>query len=84
MGHPRIARRGIAWKTCTRERWDPAQVFDHCHELCLHVGSGRRHVCPIARFSLEMCILIRISITPSDMGDGLIAMSKRTNGTSLC
>jgi hypothetical protein len=24
---------GIAWKTCTSERWDPSQLFDCCHEL---------------------------------------------------
>jgi hypothetical protein len=21
---------GIMWKTCTRKRWDPARLFDHC------------------------------------------------------
>jgi hypothetical protein len=26
---------GIMWKTCTRERWDVAQLFDHCRELWL-------------------------------------------------
>jgi hypothetical protein len=36
------------------------------------------------RFSLVRCILIRISVTPLDMSDGLIAVSKRSNGTSLC
>jgi hypothetical protein len=24
---------GIVWKTYTRERCDPARLFDHCHEL---------------------------------------------------
>jgi hypothetical protein len=41
---------GITWKTCTRERWDPTWLFDRCHELRLHVGSGRPHVCRVARF----------------------------------
>jgi hypothetical protein len=28
-----IPKCGIAWKTCTRERWDSAWLFDHCCEL---------------------------------------------------
>jgi hypothetical protein len=41
-------------------------------------------MCHVARFSLTRCILIRISMTPSNMGDGLITVSKRSYGTSLC
>jgi hypothetical protein len=41
-------------------------------------------VCRVARFSLGRCILIRKSATPLDIGDGLIAVSKRSNRTSLC
>jgi hypothetical protein len=41
-------------------------------------------VCCVARFSLVRCILIRIFVTPSDMGDGLITVSKQNNGTLLC
>jgi hypothetical protein len=33
---------------------------------------------------LIRCILIRISVTPPDMGDGLITESKCSNATSLC
>jgi hypothetical protein len=84
MGHPRIARRGITWKTSTRERWDPDRLFDCCHELWPHVGSERPCVYHVVRFSLASCILIRISVTPSNMGDGLIAVFKHSNGTSLC
>jgi hypothetical protein len=40
-------------------------------------------VCRVVMFSLAWCILIRISATPSDMGDGWIAVSKCSNGTSL-
>jgi hypothetical protein len=36
------------------------------------------------RFSLARCILIRIFVTPLDMSDGLIAVSKHSNVTSLC
>jgi hypothetical protein len=32
-------------------------------------------MCHVVRFSLAKCILIRISVTPSDMGDGLIIVS---------
>jgi hypothetical protein len=39
-----------------------------------------RHV---VRFSLASCILIRISTTPSDIGDGLIPVSKHSNQTSF-
>jgi hypothetical protein len=41
-------------------------------------------MCCVARFSLTKCILIRIFVTPSDMGDGLVAVSKCSNGTLLC
>jgi hypothetical protein len=40
-------------------------------------------VCCVARFSLARCILIRIFMTPSNMGDGLIAVSKRSNFTFI-
>jgi hypothetical protein len=40
-------------------------------------GAFVAHVCHVVRlFPLQGCILIRISATPSDMGDGLIAESK--------
>jgi hypothetical protein len=37
----------------------------------------------LSGFSLAKCILIRIFATPSDMGDGLIPVSKRSNWTSF-
>jgi hypothetical protein len=48
-----------------------------------HVGSRRPRMCRVARFSFARCILIRISITPSDMGYDFIDVSKRSNDTSL-
>ncbi len=33
---------------------------------------------------LAMCKLIRISVTPSKMGDGLTAVFKHSNSTPLC
>jgi hypothetical protein len=37
----------------------------------------------LSGFPLVRCILIQISVTPSDMGDGLIPMSKCSNYTSF-
>jgi hypothetical protein len=43
------------------------------------------HVCHVFRlFSLQGCILIRIFVAPLDIGDGLIAIFKCSNATSLC
>jgi hypothetical protein len=76
MGHPRIARevshgRRALEKDGTRP-----------NPLIAVMNYGR--MCRIVRFSLARYILIQISMTPSDMGDGLIIVSKRSNGTSLC
>jgi hypothetical protein len=40
---------GITWKTCTRERWDPARLFDRYRELWPHVGPWRPRVCHVVR-----------------------------------
>jgi hypothetical protein len=65
------ACRGIAWTTCTRVRWirlDSLIVVVNCgHSWCL-CGS-RVSWCQV--ISLARCILIRISVTPSDMGEAL-------------
>jgi hypothetical protein len=47
-------------------------------------GALLAYVCRVVRFSLARCILIRISVIPSDMGDGSFAVFKRSNPTSLC
>jgi hypothetical protein len=41
-------------------------------------------MCRVARFSLTKRILIRISVIPSDMGDGLVVVFKRRSVISLC
>jgi hypothetical protein len=38
----------------------------------------------LSAYFFVRCILIRISVTPPDMGDGLITESKCSNATSLC
>jgi hypothetical protein len=37
----------------------------------------------LSGLSLVRCILIRISMTPSDMGDGLLVASKCSNSTFI-
>jgi hypothetical protein len=83
MGHPRIAQRGIAWETCTRERWDLDRHFDSCRELWPHVGSWRPCVCRVVRFFLARCKLIRISATLSYMRDTCLLLSFRSNSTFI-
>jgi hypothetical protein len=42
------------------------------------------HVCRVVRlFLLQGCILIRISMTPSEMGDDLIVEFERSNSTFI-
>jgi hypothetical protein len=47
-------------------------------------GAFVAHVCRVVRFyPLQGVLLIRISTTPSEMGDGLFATSKHSNWTSF-
>jgi hypothetical protein len=47
-------------------------------------GAFMAHVCCVVRFyPLQGVLLIRISAIPSEMGDGLLAASKRSNWTSF-
>jgi hypothetical protein len=47
-------------------------------------GAFVAHVCHVVRlFPSQGCILIRISVTPSKMGDDLFAASKRSNSTFI-
>jgi hypothetical protein len=61
----------------TRARKDPVRLFSHvmngCHSWCL-----RACMCRVVRFiPLQDSLLIRISVTPSNMGDGLFTAFKR-------
>jgi hypothetical protein len=40
-------------------------------------------MCCVAKSSHARCILIQISARPSDMGDGLITVSKHSNSTFI-
>jgi hypothetical protein len=47
-------------------------------------GASVAHVCHIVRlFPLQGVLLIRSSMTPSEMGDDLLTASKRTNSTFI-
>jgi hypothetical protein len=41
------------------------------------------HVCRVVGFSLTRLYTIQISVTPSDIGDGLIIVSKCSNSTFI-
>jgi hypothetical protein len=47
---------------------------------CLH--DSRVSCCYV--YPLQGCKLVQISVTPSEMGDVLIAVFKHSNSTSLC
>jgi hypothetical protein len=68
VGAPTDAHQGTAWKTCTRVRWawlnSLIVVMNYGHSWCLR---GSRVLC-CQVISLVRCILIRIFMTPSDMG----------------
>jgi hypothetical protein len=68
-GPPTDVCRGIAWKTCTRVRW--AQL----DSLIVIVNCGHSwRLCGL-RVSCCQVRLIRISVTPSDMGDACSLLS---------
>jgi hypothetical protein len=77
------ARWGIAWKTCTRVRWARIVSFTASWTVATH-GAFVVHMCHVIRFyPLQGVLLIRISATPSEMGDGLLVASKRSNYTFI-
>jgi hypothetical protein len=68
-GPPMDARQDITWKTSTRVRWAHLNsliaAVNYGHSWDLH--EPRVSCCQI--YSLARCILIRISMTPLDMGE---------------
>jgi hypothetical protein len=69
---------GIAWKTCTRERWDPDQPYDvvvkGCHTWPVH---GHAYVVLFRFILLQGWLLIQIFVTLSDMSDSLFTTPTR-------
>jgi hypothetical protein len=75
---------GIAWKMCTRERWDPDRPYNIIakgyHTWPIH---GRAYVVLVRFIPLQDCLLIRISTTLSDMSDSLFTAPTRRNACLL-
>jgi hypothetical protein len=71
---------GIAWKTCTRERWDPDRPYDvvargcHTWPLC-----GRTYIVLVRFIPLHGWLLIRISVILSYMSDSLFTAPTHRN-----
>jgi hypothetical protein len=83
MDHPRIACRGIVWKTWTREggTWpDSLIVVMKCGHMW---GLGGLAFVVLSGFFLVRCKLIQISVTLSVMSDTCWLLSFRSNATSL-
>jgi hypothetical protein len=84
VGATHGCRWGIAWKTYTRVRWarlDSLIVIVNCgRSWCLR---GSRVSCCLV-IPLQGCISIRISVTPSVMGEGSSLLSFHRSVNSLC
>jgi hypothetical protein len=82
-GPPMDARRGIAWKTYTRVRW--VWIISSIASWTVTTrGDFVTHVCRVVRFyPLQGVLLIRISVTSSEIGDSLLTASKCSNSTFI-
>jgi hypothetical protein len=78
-----VSTEAYAWTTCTRARWALIVSLTTSWTVATR-GALRAYMCHIVRFiPLQGWLLIQISMTPSDMGDGLFAESKRSNSTFI-
>jgi hypothetical protein len=75
---------GIAWKTCTWERWEPDRpygiVAKGCHTWPIR---GSVYVMLVRFIPLQCWLLICISATLSDMSDSLFTVPTRRNACLL-
>jgi hypothetical protein len=71
-----VSGEAYVWKTCTRVRW--ALIISLTTSWIVATrGALQSYVCHVVRFiPLQGRLLIRISVTPSDIGDGLFTESK--------
>jgi hypothetical protein len=78
-----VSGEAYAWKTCTRVRW--ALIISLTSSwIVVTRGALWACVCRVVRFiPMQGWLLIRISVIPSNMGDGLFAVFKRSNWTSF-
>jgi hypothetical protein len=71
-----VSVEAYAWKMCTRVRWALIILLTTSWTVAAR-GALRACVCHVVRFiPLQGWLLIWISTTPSDMGDGLFAAPK--------
>jgi hypothetical protein len=75
---------GIAWKTCTRDRWNSDRPYGiivkgyHTWPVHVHV-----YVVLVRFVPLQGCLLIRISVALSDMSDSLFTVPTHKNACLL-
>jgi hypothetical protein len=75
---------GITWKTCTRERWDLDRPYGIVAKGChMWPVRGRAYVVLVRFIPLQDWLLIRISVTLSDMSDSLFTAPTRRNACLL-
>jgi hypothetical protein len=78
-----VSAEACAWKTCTRVRWALIVSLTASWTVVTR-GALRAYVCRVVMFiPLQNWLLIRISATPSDMGDGLFDEFKCSNSTFI-
>jgi hypothetical protein len=70
----------IAWKTCTRERWDPNRSYDVITKGCHTWLIRRRAYVVLVKFiPMYDLLLIQISTTLSNMSDSLFTAPTHRN-----
>jgi hypothetical protein len=78
-----VSTEAYAWKTCTRVRW-ALNVSLASSWMVATCGALLACVCCVIMFiPLQGLLLIQISMTFLDMGDGLFAVFKRSNSTFI-
>jgi hypothetical protein len=78
-----VSAEAYVWKTCTRVRWALIIPLTVSWTITTR-GALVGRVCHVVRFiPLQGWLLIWISVTPLDMGDGLFAESKCSNSTFI-
>jgi hypothetical protein len=78
-----VSTKSYVWKTCTRVRWALIISLTSLWIVATR-GALQAYVCHVVRFiPLQGWLLIWISVTPSDMGDGLFTVFKRSNSTFI-
>jgi hypothetical protein len=84
MGHPRIVPSVVSHERRALGKCDTRPDSLIIVTNCDHMWSLGGCTCVmLLGCYLARCTLIQISVTPSDMGDGLIPVSKHNNETSF-